>query len=76
MARALDGLVLPPEVSLQSGPAAYRANQHGLIGTLWAGHAQAQGSAPDDLFHVDVTIDSNTIAPSVAETGCKMVWPS
>lgn len=76
VARALDGLVLPPEIALQPGSVAYRADQHGLIGTLWAGHAQAKGTAPDDLFHIDVTIDSHTIAPSVAETGCKMVWPS
>ncbi len=76
MARALDGFTLPPEVALQPYPATYRANQHLLIGTLWAGHAQAQGSAPDDLFHIDVTIESKTIAPSIEETGCKMVWPT
>ncbi|WP_019939314.1 ABC transporter substrate-binding protein [Bordetella sp. FB-8] len=76
MARALDGLVLPPEVALQPGQAVYRANQHLLIGTLWAGHAQAKGSGEDDLFHIDNTIDSKTIAPTVEETGCKMVWPS
>ena len=76
MARALDGLTLPPEIALQPGAATYRANQHLLIGTLWAGHAQAQGSTPDDLFHIDGTIDSNTIAPTLEESHCKMVWPT
>lgn len=76
MARALDGFTLPPDVALQPYPATYRANQHLLIGTLWAGHAQAKGSTPDDLFHIDVTIESKTIAPSIEESGCKMTWPT
>ncbi|TCT09765.1 ABC transporter substrate-binding protein [Paralcaligenes ureilyticus] len=76
MARALDGLTLPPDVALQPHPATYRANQHLLIGTLWAGHAQAAGSAPDDLFHIDAVIDSKTIAPTIEEAGCKMTWPA
>lgn len=76
MARAMNGFALPPEVSLQPHKASFRAEQHLLIGTLWAGHAQSAGSAPDDLFKVDEVIDCNTIAPSVAETQCKMTWPS
>jgi len=76
MARALNGLTLPPEVALQPHPATFRADQHLLIGTLWAGHAQASGSAPDDLFKIDEVIESKTIAPTVAETGCKMTWPA
>ncbi|MBV2179698.1 MAG: ABC transporter substrate-binding protein [Castellaniella sp.] len=76
MARALNGFTLPPEVALQPHPATFRADQHLLIGTLWAGHAQAEGSASDDLFKVDVVIDSKTIAPTVEETECKMTWPS
>ncbi|CAM5208598.1 ABC-type branched-subunit amino acid transport system substrate-binding protein OS=Castellaniella defragrans OX=75697 GN=HNR28_003592 PE=3 SV=1 [Castellaniella defragrans] len=76
MARALNGLTLPPEVALQPHPATFRADQHLLIGTLWAGHAQASGSAPDDLFKIDEVIESKTIAPSVEETQCKMTWPS
>lgn len=76
MAKALNGMTLPPEVALQPHPATYRADQHLLIGTLWAGHAQASGSGPDDLFHIDEVIDSKTIAPTVEETGCKMTWPA
>jgi len=77
MAHALNGLTLPPEVALQPHPATFRADQHLLIGTLWAGHAQEKGDAgADDLFKIDEVIDSKTIAPSVAETGCKMTWPA
>ncbi|WP_417252073.1 ABC transporter substrate-binding protein [Castellaniella sp.] len=76
MARALNGLTLPPEVALQPHPATFRADQHLLIGTLWAGHAQAQGDAgKDDLFKVDEVIESKKIAPTIEETGCKMTWP-
>ncbi len=77
MARALDGFTLPPEVALQPNPATFRANQHLLIGTLWFGHAQSSGPAgPDDFFHVDKVVDSKTIAPTLEESGCKMVWPT
>jgi len=30
----------------------YRAGDHQMIGTLFVGNAQAQGSAADDLFQV------------------------
>lgn len=77
MARALNGLTLPPEVALQPHPATFRADQHLLIGTLWAGHAQEKGDAgADDLFKIDEVIESKTIAPTVEETGCKMTWPA
>ncbi|HEX7388436.1 MAG TPA: ABC transporter substrate-binding protein [Castellaniella sp.] len=77
MAKALNGFTLPPEVALQPHPATFRANQHLLIGTLWAGHAQAKGDGgADDLFHIDEVIESKTIAPTVEETQCKMTWPA
>lgn len=77
MAKALNGLTLPPEVALQPHPATFRAEQHLLIGTLWAGHAQAKGDGgDDDLFHIDEVIESKKIAPTIEETQCKMVWPT
>ena len=77
MAKALNGFTLPPEVALQPHPVTFRAEQHLLIGTLWAGNAQAKGSAgPDDLFRIVETIESKTIAPTVEETMCQMTWPS
>lgn len=78
VARALNGLTLPPEVALQKYPATFRADQHALIGTIWFGHAKQHGSAdePDDLFEVTDTINEKTIARSLAETGCHMTWPT
>lgn len=77
MAKALDGMQLPPEVGLMPNLPFYRANQHQLIGSIYAGTAQAKGpGGPDDLFHVDKVIDGKEVAGTVEESGCKMTWPS
>ncbi|MEO6960213.1 MAG: ABC transporter substrate-binding protein [Burkholderiaceae bacterium] len=77
MAKALDGMQLPPEVGLMPNLPFYRANQHQLIGSLYVGHAQAKGPAgADDLFHVDKVIDGKEVAGTVEESGCKMTWPA
>jgi len=76
MARALDGMELPPEVGLMPNKTFYRANQHQLIGSLYVGNAQAKGSAPDDLFHVTKVVDGKEVAGTVEESGCKMTWPT
>jgi branched-chain amino acid transport system substrate-binding protein len=77
MAKALDGMQLPPEVGLMPNLPFYRANQHQLIGSLYVGHAQAKGAAgADDLFHVDRVVDGKTVAGTVEESGCKMTWPA
>lgn len=76
MAKALDGMQLPPEVGLMPNLPFYRANQHQLIGSLYVGHAQAKGTQPDDLFHVDRVIDGKEVAGTVEESGCKMTWPA
>ncbi len=76
MAKALQGLKLPPEIALMPNGAFYRAGQNQLIGDLYVGNAQAKGSAPDDLFHVTSVVKGTDVAGTLAETGCKMVWPS
>ena len=78
MAKFLQGYHLPPEVALMPDGAFFRAGQNQLIGNLYVGHAQAQGSAPDDLFKVtDVVKGSDPkISGTLEETGCKMTWPS
>lgn len=76
MAQALQGMQLPPEVGLMPNLPFYRANQNQLIGSIFVGHAQAQGSAPDDLFHVDKVVNGVDVAGTVEESGCKMTWPT
>jgi branched-chain amino acid transport system substrate-binding protein len=76
MAKALQGFKLPPEIALMPNGAFYRAGQNQLIGDLYVGTAQAQGSAPDDLFHVTNVVKGTDVAGTLEETGCKMTWPA
>ncbi len=75
IAKALQDFELPPEIALGPGPARYRAGQNQLMATLFVGQAQAQGSAPDDLFKVAKTVNGADVAGTVEESGCKMTWP-
>ena len=76
IAKALQDFELPPEIALGPNKAVYRAGQNQLMATLFVGQAQAQGSAPDDLFKVVKTFAGSEIADSVEESGCKMTWPA
>ena len=62
IAKALQGFELPPEIGLGPNKAVYRAGQNQLLATLFVGQAQAQGSAPDDLFKVAKTFAGSDIA--------------
>jgi branched-chain amino acid transport system substrate-binding protein len=76
MAKALQDYHLPPEIALGPNPAFYRAGQNQLLASLFVGQAQAQGSAPDDLFEVTRVVDGAKAAGTLEESGCKMTWPT
>jgi branched-chain amino acid transport system substrate-binding protein len=76
MAKALEGMKLPPEIGLMPDQPYFRAGDHQLIGDLFVGNAQAQGSTPDDLFKVTKLVKGTDAAVSVEETGCKVTWPA
>jgi branched-chain amino acid transport system substrate-binding protein len=76
LARALQDFHLPPEVALMPDGAFFRAGQNQLIPNLYVGHAQAQGSAPDDLFKVTTVVKGLDAAGTLEESGCKMTWPA
>jgi branched-chain amino acid transport system substrate-binding protein len=76
MAKALQGFKLPPEVGLMPDTPFFRAGQNQLIGSLYVGNAQAKGSAPDDLFHVNQVVHGTDAAGTLEESGCKMTWPA
>ena len=54
----------------------FRAGQNQLIPNLYVGHAQAEGSAPDDLFKVTDLVKGVDAAGTLEESGCKMTWPT
>jgi len=76
IARAMQGMKLPPEVGLMPDQPFYRAGQNQLIPNLFVGHAQAKGSDPEDLFKVTEVVKGVDAAGTLEETGCKMVWPA
>ena len=76
MAKALQGMKLPPEVALMPDGAFFREGQNQLIPNLYVGHAQSQGSTADDLFKVTEVVKGIDAAGTLAESGCKMVWPT
>jgi len=76
LAHALEGFKLPPEVGLMPDTPFYRAGDHQLMPDLYVGHAVEKGPVPEDLFHVDEIVKGTAAAPPVAETGCRLTWPS
>ena len=76
LAKALENFVLPPEIALMPNKTFYRAGDHQLMPTLYVGHAQAKGSTPEDLFHVDELVKGVDAALPVAQTGCHLTWPT
>ncbi|HUW38853.1 MAG TPA: ABC transporter substrate-binding protein [Rhodocyclaceae bacterium] len=77
MAKALQGMKLPPEVGLMPEQPFFRAGQNQLIPTLYVGNARAKGPAgPDDLFNVTEVVKGTDVAGTLEESGCKMVWPT
>jgi branched-chain amino acid transport system substrate-binding protein len=77
MAKALQGYRLPPEVALMPDGAFFREGQNQLIPNLYVGSAQAKGSGgEDDLFKVTQVVKGLDAAGTLADTGCKMTWPT
>ncbi|MBX9710327.1 MAG: ABC transporter substrate-binding protein [Xanthobacteraceae bacterium] len=78
MAQAMQGLVLPPEVALMPNNPFYREGDNQLMPTLFVGNSQKPpaGGDKEDLFHVNQLVKGVDAALPVAETGCKVVWPS
>ena len=76
MARALEDLELPPEVSLMPGKIWYRKGDHQLMSNIHIGQMHPPEGDPDNLFTVASTVTGEEAAGSVESTGCKMVYPA
>ncbi|MGA8261940.1 MAG: ABC transporter substrate-binding protein [Arenicellales bacterium] len=75
IAKALEGLTLPPEVALEPNDPTIRAGDHQLLGSAFPGQVKSDGKYPD-LFDVARIVPGKDIALSVSEDGCKIVYPS
>jgi len=78
LAKAMQGLKLPPEVALMPNDPYYRVGDNQLMPTLFVGTSQPapQGGDPEDLFKVTQLVKGDQAALPVDQTGCKMEWPS
>ncbi len=78
MAKAMQGLVLPPEIALMPNNPYYREGDNQLMPTLFVGHSQPapKGGDPEDLFDVTQLVKGDEAALPVDQTGCKMTWPA
>ncbi|MDD2860311.1 MAG: ABC transporter substrate-binding protein [Acidiphilium sp.] len=73
--RAMEGLVLPPEIALQPNAPEYRAADHQLMLSMFPGHVIQTGKYPS-LFDVSAIIPGKKIALSAAAADCKMTYPT
>jgi branched-chain amino acid transport system substrate-binding protein len=70
LAKAMEGMELPPDVALQPGKVFYRAGDHELMPNIFVGDVHPpKGNNPDDVFTV-------TSLQPVSETGCTIVYPA
>ena len=75
VARALEGMELPPEIALQPKKVFFRAGDHQLMSSEYPGYIPKHPSYPHMYKYVDV-IEGDKIALPVSETGCKLDYPA
>jgi branched-chain amino acid transport system substrate-binding protein len=75
VARALEGLELPPEIKLQPNKVYFRPGDHQLMSSEFPGEIVTDGKYPN-LFKVSDIVAGDKIALTVQETGCKLDYQS
>ena len=77
VARALADMELPPDIKLQPNKVYFRGGDHQLMLSAFIGELLQKGDGdPENLFKVNSIVAGDSIAPSVADTGCKMNMPA
>ncbi len=75
VAKALEGLVLPPEIALQPAAPMFRPEDHQLLLGMFPGSVNQKGTYPH-LMNIFNYVPGASIAQAPAETGCKMTYPA
>jgi branched-chain amino acid transport system substrate-binding protein len=75
VAKALEGLELPPEIKLQPNKVYFRAGDHQLMSSEFPGEILPDGKYPS-MFKVADIVAGDKIALSVNDTGCKLDYQS
>jgi branched-chain amino acid transport system substrate-binding protein len=76
MVKALEGEPLPPEIALQPGTVAYRAGDHELMANIFTGEVHPPKGDPANVFTVAKLVPGEEAEGPLADTGCKMTYPS
>jgi branched-chain amino acid transport system substrate-binding protein len=75
LAKALEGLELPPEVKLQPNKVYFRPHDHQLMSSEFPGEINQNGAYPD-VFKVSNVVPGEKAALPESETGCKLDYPA
>ncbi|MDE8349209.1 MAG: ABC transporter substrate-binding protein [Acidocella sp.] len=75
VAKAMEGLTLPPEVALQPTLPTYRPEDHQLMLGMFPGTVNQHGKYPD-LINVQAYVPGATIAQTPAQTACSISYPT
>jgi len=68
---------LPPDIKLQPNKVYFRGGDHQLMLSAFIGELIQKGDGdPENLFTVNNIVPGDSIAPPVADTGCKMNMPA
>lgn len=77
VAKALSDMELPDDVKCQPNKVYFRGGDHQLMLSAFIGELLTKGDGdPENLFKVNSVVSGDSIAPSIAETGCSMQMPS
>jgi len=75
VAKALEGLVLPPEIALQPGAPAFRAGDHQLMLGMFPGEVIQTGTYPN-LMQIYGVVPGASLALPESATGCSLTYPA
>jgi branched-chain amino acid transport system substrate-binding protein len=77
VAKTLADMELPPEIKLQPNKVYFRGGDHQLMLSSFVGELRQKGEGdPENLFKVSNIVSGESVAQSVADTGCKMNMPA
>jgi branched-chain amino acid transport system substrate-binding protein len=76
LARALQGYVLPAQVSLERGRAFFRAGDHQLLSTLLVGEVHPPRGDPFDVFTPQAELSVDEVGQGSEATACKLAFPT
>jgi branched-chain amino acid transport system substrate-binding protein len=76
LARALQGYVLPTEVSLERESAFFRAGDHQLMSTLLVGEVHPPRGDASDVFTTRAAVKADQAGAGGEATACRLAFPS